>query len=319
MTTIKPSQPPAFDDHPAVLVIDDSPDVHRLLKARLRHEELDLRAATSGKAGIDAAKGSKPAIILLDLDMPDMDGFEVLRVLKNDPTTVHIPVIVLSGLQSSQDKVTAFDLGAVDYITKPFNLTELRVRVRSALRMHRLVQMLAQLAQIDGLTGLWNRAHFDKRWSDEIASGQRHQRSLSLAMIDVDHFKSINDTYGHPAGDAVLQGMARIVQRECRQEDIACRYGGEEFALIMPDTTPADAIIVCERMRTALAEVVWPRHPERTITVSMGLAGSSAPAALSAAEWIEAADRNLYTAKKSGRNRVVMSDVCSGSTLAKAG
>jgi len=312
---------PQFDDsNPGVLVIDDSPDVHRLLKARLRHEELDLRAATSGQGGIAAAKEGKPAIILLDLDMPDMDGFEVLRVLKNDPATVQIPVIVLSGLQSAQDKVTAFDLGAVDYITKPFNLTELRVRVRSALKMHRLVQMLGQLAQVDGLTGLWNGAHFEARWADEVAGCQRHGRALSLAMIDVDHFKSINDTYGHPAGDAVLQGMARIVQRECRQEDVACRYGGEEFALIMPDTRPADALVVCERMRNALAEVVWPRHPERSITVSVGLAGSGGAACtVSAPEWVEAADRSLYSAKKTGLNRVVMVELANGSTLAKAG
>jgi two-component system cell cycle response regulator len=314
--TIRPNQ---FEEsNPAVLVIDDSPDVHRLLKARLRHEELNLQAATSGQGGIDAARQTKPAIILLDLDMPDMDGFEVLRVLKNDPTTVPIPVIVLSGLQSAQDKVTAFDLGAVDYITKPFNLTELRVRVRSALRMHRLVQMLGQLAQIDGLTGLWNRAHFDKRWADEVAGCVRHNRPLSLAMVDVDHFKSINDTYGHPAGDAVLQGMARIIQRECRQEDVACRYGGEEFALVMPDTPPEAALVVCERMRTALAEVVWPRHPERSITVSVGLAGCGAPREMGVAEWVEAADKNLYSAKKAGRNRVVMTDL-GQATLAKAG
>ncbi|MEX2219263.1 MAG: diguanylate cyclase [Phycisphaerales bacterium] len=311
---------PQFDEsQPTVLVIDDSPDVHRLLKARLRHEELDLRAATSGRAGIEAARDQRPAIVLLDLDMPDMDGFEVLRNLKNDPTTVHIPVIVLSGLQSAQDKVTAFDLGAVDYITKPFNLTELRVRVRSALRMHRLVQMLAQRAQIDGLTGLWNRAHFDRRLADEVAGCQRHDRALSLAMIDVDDFKSINDTYGHPAGDAVLQGMARVIQKECRQEDVACRYGGEEFALIMPDTTPAQGMVVCERVRSSLASVVWPRHPERSVTVSIGLAGAVRIRTAQPFDWVEAADKALYTAKKTGRNRSVMTDIDGGSRLAKAG
>src|SRR6185369_15871448 len=193
------SKPQQFaETQPTVLVIDDSPDVHRLLRARLRHEDLELVASDGGKRGLEMARASKPAMILLDLDMPDMDGFEVLRYLKNDPATLDIPVIVLSGLQGAQDKVMAFDLGAVDYITKPFNLTELRVRVRSALRMHRLVQMLAQCAQLDGLTGLWNRAYFDKRWSDEVGASLRHRRPLSLAMIDADHFKTVNDAFGHP-------------------------------------------------------------------------------------------------------------------------
>lgn len=297
------------ESHPLVLVIDDSQDVHRLLKARLRHEELLLRGAVNGHEGLEAARAAAPAIILLDLDMPDMDGFEVLRRLKDDPATLNIPVIVLSGLQSAQDKVTAFDLGAVDYITKPFNLTELRVRIRSALRLHRLVQMLAQRAHIDGLTGLWNRAHFDKRLVEEAAGCARHRRALSLALVDVDHFKSINDTYGHPSGDAVLQGLSRVLQRECRQEDVACRYGGEEFALIMPDTSPEDGRSVCERVRTALEQVVWPRHPERLVTVSIGVAGTSVALDAEASRWLEAADRNLYAAKKDGRNRTLATEI----------
>lgn len=308
--TAMTSRPQQLDQaQPTVLVIDDSSDVHRLLRARLRHEEINLISADSGSKGLEVARANKPAMILLDLDMPDMDGFEVLRHLKNDQATLDIPVIVLSGLQSAQDKVMAFDLGAVDYVTKPFNLTELRVRVRSALKMHRLVQMLAQCAQIDGLTGLWNRAYFDKRWSDEVAAALRHGRPLSLAMIDADHFKAVNDTFGHPAGDAVLQGIAKMLQRECRQEDIACRYGGEEFSLIMPDTSPDAAAKVCERVRMCLAEIVWPRHPERPVTVSMGLAGSARPIDLDPARWLELADRNLYTAKRTGRNRIVVTDV----------
>ncbi len=308
-----------FDEsHPVVLVIDDSQDVHRLLKARLRHEELSLLSALSGHAGLESATASAPAIILLDLDMPDMDGFEVLRRLKDEPSTLNIPVIVLSGLQSAQDKVTAFDLGAVDYITKPFNLTELRVRIRSALRLHRLVQMLAQRAHIDGLTGLWNRAHFDKRWAEEVAGCTRHQRPLSLALIDVDHFKSINDTYGHPSGDAVLQGLARVLQRECRTEDIACRYGGEEFTLIMPDTGPDDAEGVCERIRATLEQIVWPRHPERMVTASIGLAGWNRPGDADAARWLEITDKSLYAAKKAGRNRVVVTPL-DGSAARLAG
>jgi diguanylate cyclase (GGDEF)-like protein len=301
--------------NPVVLVIDDSMDVHRLLRARLRNEDLELVLVSSGAEGLKAAAEQKPTLILLDLDMPGMDGFEVLRKLKERAETQDIPVIVLSGLQGAQDKVTAFDLGAVDYITKPFDLTELRVRVRSALKMHRLLRLLAERAQVDGLTGLWNRAHFDTRWADEVAGAARHGRALSMAMFDADHFKSVNDTFGHPAGDVVLQGLAKIIQSNCRQADIACRYGGEEFALIMPDTAPEAGLAVCERIREAVAGMVWARHPDRRVTVSAGLAGTSEPGTLGAAEWIDAVDRGLYQAKKAGRDRVVMTVLTGHGTI----
>lgn len=304
---------------PLVLVIDDSVDVHRLLSARLKNEDLRLIAESNGLRGVETAVKERPSVVLLDLDMPDMDGFEVLRRLKDNASTLDIPVIVLSGLQSPQDKVTAFDLGAVDYICKPFDLTELRVRVRSAVRMSRLVQMLAQRAQIDGLTGLYNRAHFDARWREEVSGCQRHKRALSLAVFDCDHFKSINDTYGHPAGDAVLVGIAALLQRESRASDVPCRFGGEEFCLIMPDTGPQDALGVCERIRLALAECTWPRHPERRITVSVGLVGADVAQGANPVQWLEMADKNLYTAKQTGRNRTVMTELGPALALAKAG
>ncbi len=297
------------ETRPTVLIIDDSADVHRLLKVRLKHEEIDFLSAERGAPGIQLARDHRPTLVLLDLDMPEMDGFQVLRALKDHNETQHIPVIVLSGQQSPQDKVTAFELGAVDYITKPFEFTELRVRVRSALRMHQLVQMLAQKAQIDGLTGLWNRTYFDNRWTEEHARATRHGHPISVAVLDVDHFKSVNDTFGHPAGDAVLQGLAKIARREARNTDLACRYGGEEFVLIMPDTRAHEAEILLERVRAAVEATVWPRHPQRTVTISVGIVGATGVTPASAAEWIEAADRNLYAAKHGGRNRVVTTDL----------
>ena len=303
---------------PVALLIDDSPDVQRLLKMRLRTEGITVIGASTGAKGIEMALAEKPSVILLDIDMPGMDGFEVLRTLKNTDSTLNIPVIMLSGLHSAQDKVTAFDLGAVDFITKPFDVTELRVRVRSALRISQLLRMLAQRAQIDGLTGLYNRAHFDKRWVEEVASAERHKKPLSLAMFDLDKFKSINDFYGHPAGDAAIQGLAKLLQRESRQEDISCRYGGEEFVLVMPETTPDAAKALCERIRIALGKITWPRHPERKVTVSIGIAGSDGSCIIDAAKWVEAADSNLYAAKTNGRNRVVCSPVDGNLALAQA-
>ncbi|MCG3121755.1 MAG: Response regulator PleD [Phycisphaerales bacterium] len=298
---------PGEDFKPQVLVIDDSMDVHRLLRARLRTEELEFREATDGQAGLAIAEEHSPTVILLDLDMPGMDGFEVLRILKENPRTLQIPVIVLSGLQSSQDKVTAFDLGAVDYVTKPFDLTELRVRVRAAIKMQRLIRMLAQKAQIDGLTGLWNRVFFNSRLAEEMGRLSRREGNLALAVVDIDHFKSINDTYGHPAGDAVIQGLAKLLVKECRHTDSVCRYGGEEFGVIMPDTGATDARNVAERIRAAFEQLSWPRHPERKATVSIGVAAVAGTGALTPEALLEIADKNLYTAKNSGRNRVVSS------------
>jgi diguanylate cyclase (GGDEF)-like protein len=304
---------------PVALLIDDSPDVHRLLAMRLRAEGLEVASAASGAEGIRLTAELLPAVVLLDVDMPGMDGFEVLRTLKDTESTLNIPVIMLSGLHSPHDKVTAFDLGAVDFITKPFDVTELRVRVRSALRVSHLLRMLAQRAQIDGLTGLYNRAHFDARWAEQVGHCARHGRPLSLAMFDLDHFKSINDTYGHPAGDAAIQGLARLLVREIRQGDVACRYGGEEFSLIMPETAPTDAAGVCERIRVALAQITWPKHPEREITCSVGIVGSDGPCATAPETWIESADRNLYRAKKEGRNRIVTTTIDGGISLARVG
>lgn len=292
-----------------VLLIDDCADVHRLLEVRLRNEGIEVISAESGECGIELARRVHPAVILLDLDMPGMDGFEVLRRIKDDPALMDVPVIIVSGLQSPHDKVTAFDLGAVDYVTKPFDMTEMRVRVRSALRLNSLMRLLAQRAQIDGLSGLWNRAYFDERWADEAERSRRHDRPLSLAVLDLDHFKAINDAYGHPAGDAVIQGIARLLKREIRASDVACRYGGEEFALIMPDTPPGDAAKLCDRIRAGLAELSWPRHPSKRVTLSCGVAGTSRGVPLDHSDWFEIADDNLFKAKNGGRDRVQMTDL----------
>jgi two-component system, cell cycle response regulator len=300
-----------------VLIIDDSVSVHRLLKARLSSEGLTLLEALDGNSGIEMAHEHKPDVILLDLSMPGLDGFQVLRQLKDDPAVGQIPVIVLSGMQSPQDKVTAFDLGAIDFIAKPFDLTELRVRVRSAIRLSELLQLLSQRAQIDGLTGLYNRAHFDRRWPEELAGATRHDRPISLAMIDLDHFKSINDTFGHPAGDSVIQALGRILQEQCRSSDIACRYGGEEFIIILPDTSPDAGFELCDRIRLSIAQITWPRHPERKVTCSIGLVGAEGSVLASPTTMIEAADKILYKAKQAGRNRV-MHETITDATTSKA-
>lgn len=305
----QPQEQPA---RPIVLVVDDSPLVHRLLKARLRDETIELHHAHSGKEALEFIYSHDVATVLLDLSMPGMDGFEVLRDIGSKEGASHVPVIVLSGQQDSQDKIMAFALGAMDYITKPFDLAELRARMRSALRIHRLVRMLNERAQLDGLTGLWNRSHLDERLAQLVSSAERSNRPLSLALLDLDHFKSVNDNYGHPAGDAALQGAADVITASARGSDIPCRYGGEEFAILMPETTPDQARTLCERIRAAIEARHWPSHPDRKITVSIGVCGAEGATGVDPSQWLAHADAALYQAKEGGRNRVVVKPLTKG-------
>jgi diguanylate cyclase (GGDEF)-like protein len=301
-------------------MIDDSIEVHRLVGARMRHEGVDFHFATGGREGVEMAMQLRPSVILLDIDMPGMDGFEVMRALKSRTETRHVPVIVVSGMCDSTEKVTAFDLGANDYVTKPFEMAELKARLRAMIRLDQLLRLLNERAEVDGLTGLSNRASFNKHIQREVAEASRHGNALTVALLDIDHFKSINDTYGHPAGDEVLMRFSRLISQSCRTSDIACRYGGEEFALIMPQTSPHDALVVCDRIRAALSQITWPKHPERSVTVSIGLVGCapSENGLFSPEQWIEGADRALYASKHGGRNRVTTGQLPGGAKLADA-
>jgi two-component system, cell cycle response regulator len=293
---------------PRVLAIDDSDLVHRLLRARLRHERIDLHSVHTADEGIAAAKKLQPEVILLDIDLEDLDGFEVLARLKADPITRDIAVIFVSASNETMDRVRGLDLGAVDFVGKPFDVGELKARVRSALRMQRLVKMLAQRAQLDGLTGLWNRAYLDDRLEAETASAIRYGNSLSLVLCDLDRFKSLNDSYGHPFGDEVLERTAGILGSG-RSPDVACRYGGEEFALIAPGTDLMETMEVAERHRVRISEIQWTDRPGVRISASFGVADLSCISGAPTPEkLIAAADQALYRAKKAGRNQVVAAD-----------
>lgn len=301
MTTEEPTRP-------KVLAIDDSDLVHRLLRARLRHERIDLHSVQTAEEGIRMARELTPEVILLDIDLEDLDGFEVLARLKADPSTRDIAVIFVSASAETMDRVRGLDLGAVDFVGKPFDVTELRARVRSALRMQRLLRMLEQRAQLDGLTGLWNRAHLDDRLAAEVSGSLRHGTPVSLILCDLDRFKSLNDTHGHPFGDEVLERAASVLVGG-RSQDVACRYGGEEFAVILPGTTIKEAAEVAERHRADIERISWSDRPGVRISASFGVAdlgcidGPASPEGL-----VETADRALYKAKTSGRNQVMLAD-----------
>ncbi len=293
---------------PKVLAIDDSVLIHRLLQVRLQHEEIQLFGATSADMGIKMARELRPDVVLLDIELDlknqGMDGFGVLQVFKDDLDLQDVSVIFISGTSTMEERVRALDMGASDFVAKPFEIVELQARVRSALRVQKLVRMLAQKAQVDGLTGLWNRTYFDRRLAQEVGEAVRHGRSLSLVMCDVDRFKKLNDERGHPFGDKVLERLARIFQSG-RGSDIACRWGGEEFGIILPNTVGSEAIEVADRYRRAIEQEVWPSVPGMVITASFGVADVLVlPSTPTTEDLVLAADAALYQAKMNGRNRV---------------
>ena len=290
---------------PKVLAIDDSELIHRLLRVRLQFEQLELHGALDAAEGIRLAYELRPDVILLDIEMKGMDGFEVLQRLKADVELQDIPVIFISATASMEDRVRALDLGAQDFVGKPFEVVELKARVRSALRVQHLVKMLAQRAQVDGLTGLWNRTYFDRRLTQESAEAFRHQRPLALVMCDLDGFKQLNDRFGHPFGDMVLERFAKVLQSG-RTSDVACRYGGEEFGILLPHTGGTEAFEVAERYRRQIETLEWPGQQGLVVTASFGVADvSAAGRPVTSDELVSAADTALYRAKTQGRNRVV--------------
>jgi diguanylate cyclase (GGDEF)-like protein len=289
---------------PRLLAIDDSELIHRLLQVRLQGERLELHGALSAKEGLRLAQELLPEVILLDIELDELDGFEVLSRLKQDPRTHDIAVIFISAASDTMDRVRGLDLGAVDFIAKPFEVVELKARVRLALRMRHLVKMLEHRAQIDGLSGLWNRRYFDQRLSQEFSEARRHNRPLSLIMCDVDRFKRLNDQFGHPFGDHVIERVAQVLSGG-RGSDIACRYGGEEFSMILPSTSAAHAQEVAERKRVMIESQAWSGHPDLIVTASFGIADlQRMPATATMDELIKAADAALYRAKQQGRNRI---------------
>lgn len=288
--------------HQDILVIDDSKPIHTLLSSLLAEEPVTIHSAFGAETGIVLAISLRPELILLDVEMPEVDGYETCRRLKADPATASIPIIFLTARATTEEKVHGLNMGAVDYIGKPFKLSELLSRVRAALRTSHLIRLLEQKALIDPLTGLGNRAMFDERFAAEAALRVRSGDPLSCIVLDVDNFKDINDKYGHPFGDHVLSKIGEVLLDISRVEDVACRHGGEEFVVLAPQTTADHAALLAERMRVAIEKIPFSRQGEPvTVTCSFGVADAAGTYERS---MLERADKALYYSKKQGRNRV---------------
>ncbi len=288
------------------LIVDDDPAALAIAKAHLGKELLEVVSAYGGPEGLEQVRRHQPDLILLDIDMPGMSGFEVCEALKGDPQLSTIPIIFLTGSSGIDALEQGLDLGACDYVRKPFDGIELRARVRSALRMKHLQDLLAKLASIDPLTEILNRRGFAERLDQEWDRTRRYGNAFALLMADIDHFKRINDTYGHPTGDRLLRMVAHTLAAGCREADVVGRYGGEEFAVLLAQQTVDTAVNVAERFRQDIAAIRLsvPNGSEK-VTASFGITDSTTCS--SPDDVIQVADQALYAAKQGGRDRVEVS------------
>jgi diguanylate cyclase (GGDEF)-like protein len=301
-------------DSASILVAEDSKLLRRMIGDVLRERGYEVREAADGTTAVQACREEPPGVLLLARELAGLDGLAVLDILRSDPATSGIPVVFVTGHTDAADLAETLERGAHDYVRKPVDPVELVARVRTALRLSALRAELAArnaeleaLARTDTLTGLANRRHADDMLRATVAGARRHDRTLSVALLDIDRFKSVNDRYGHAAGDTVLREVAKRLTAHLREEDLAARWGGEEFLLLMPDTD--DGVTACERLRKAIADdpILLPDGTPLNVTASFGTAQwapGEDPEAL-----VARADKALYAAKESGRNRVVSAEI----------
>jgi len=289
----------------SVLIIDDHETTITALQ-KILSAEFTVFAALNGNEGIKLAEKYLPDVILLDILMLDMDGYAVIKELKQNDITKNIPVIFLTALTSDADEEKGLAMGAVDYIVKPFSPAIVRLRLNNQIKMLEQLHTIEKLSMSDQLTGLPNRRSFEDRSKVEWARACREQSPISILIIDIDKFKDYNDTHGHLQGDVVLQVIARVFTKVLkRPADFIARWGGEEFIVIMPNTNSRGAQEIAEQIRS-MAEQTMILDQENNIsgiTVSIGINSKSAPSG-KLPDFFNGADTALYDAKRKGRNRV---------------
>jgi diguanylate cyclase (GGDEF)-like protein len=291
-----------------LLVVDDHEDNVEVLKARLEARGYEVRGAQDGEAALEAVQQWVPDLVLLDVMMPKVDGLEVVRRIKANDSLPFIPVIMQTALDSTERMVAGFEAGADDYVTKPINFQELEARVKSLLRIKALQEALAererQLSEMND-----NRRSLESKLHKMFEHSYRLHEPISCVMCDLDHFKKVNDTYGHQVGDNVLKELAQILKGEAREIDTVGRYGGEEFLLLLPGTVLDSAVTFAERLRQRVEEHTF-SYDGGTFkrTMSSGVAAWPHPRVSDAEALLRSADDALYVAKELGRNRVIRFD-----------
>ncbi len=304
-----------------VLLVEDSKGQAKTTKAFLEKNGFEVTWVEDGMAAFKIAKSSHMDVILLDRVLPDIDGNEVCRWLKLDQDTKGIPIIMLTVKSTTADKVTGLEAGADDYLPKPYDTGELNARIYACLRTkslqddlkkknRQLEDMLTRvetLAVTDSLTGLFNRRRFETILSIEFKKASRYRSPLSCMMIDIDHFKMINDKYGHRIGDVILKETAQLILKSIREVDTAARWGGEEFSVLIPNTSKENAQTPAMRILKSVANNVFSEISDQHITVSIGIADALDPLIDTEDKLVNAADLAMYEAKRNGRNRIEVS------------
>ena len=291
----------------SVLIVDDSPANVKVL-CRTLENDYQIKVASNGFEAFTIANSEDPPdLILLDVIMPEMSGFEVCSKLKQSQKTKNIPVIFVTGVSNESDETKGFNLGAVDYIAKPFSPPIVKARVKAHLELKRSRDILENLSTVDALTGIANRRRFDEYYNGEWKRSVREATQLSLIMMDIDFFKLYNDNYGHSSGDECLKRVAKCLDGLVhRASDLLARYGGEEFVCVLPKTNLRGTVQIAEKMRKRV-EKLQIEHRHSTIsdyvTISLGTATYLPNKQLGAEKLINEADKCLYSAKAEGRNR----------------
>ena len=287
-----------------VLVIEDHPDQRDLLAIVLQREGYRVVTAANGIEALEKLRQETVHIALSDIMMPKMDGFELIKKIRNDDALKNIYLILITARIQEGDRVRGLDLGADDYITKPFSFSELLARVRVGSRVVQYQQHLEYQTQIDSLTGLFNRRAFEKKIGDEFERANRYRHSLSLLILDIDNFKNINDTFGHHGGDSALMKISETLRAKTRQSDFPSRYGGEEFVLILPETDQESALQVANKIQDEIRACTFGSNNKHfSLTVSIGISSTSNQDYSDWNQMLQDADRALYVAKNNGKDR----------------
>jgi two-component system, cell cycle response regulator len=294
-------------------MVEDSRVSLGVYAKRLEKRGYTVPTATSAEEARRELEIAQPDIILLDVFMPKESGFDLLRELRSKPRTSTVPIVLISALTDTKHIVEGLELGANDYVTKPIVMPVLTARMEGLLRAAELVrrlevqtELLSKLAAFDELTGAYNRRSMFHHLEAELARCRRYDRSVSILMIDVDHFKRVNDQHGHLVGDEALRWVVTTLKGELRAMDLVCRYGGEEFCAILPETNATGAGRAAERVRSSIERSGFTHQSLRVpVTVSIGVAGWSDTTASDIPDLLEQADRALLQAKRAGRNQVV--------------
>lgn len=287
-----------------VMIIEDHPDQRELLEIVLQKEGYRVVTASNGAEALEKLEKEPAHVILSDVMMPKMDGFELMRKIRSNPKFKNLYIILITARIQERDRVQGLDLGADDYITKPFSFSELLARVRVGTRVVQYQLHLEHQALVDSLTGLFNRRAFEQKMEEEFERAQRYRHHLSVLILDVDNFKKVNDTYGHHWGDEVLKKIAESLRTMTRRSDYPARYGGEEFVLVLPETELESALSVDGKVRAEIKAVKFGNKAKSfSVTVSSGISSTCNKQYSNWQQMLEDADQALYLAKNGGKDR----------------